>query len=56
MKPYKCDLCGMGFTVVESLLFHQATRKKKLFIPVVQFHFLKDSLTMHEIIHSIVKP
>ena len=38
-KPYKCDVCGERFTVVESLLSHQTTHKKKLFIPVVQIHF-----------------
>ena len=42
-KPYKCDVCGERFTVVESLLSHQTTHKKKLFIPVVQIHFKKDS-------------
>ena len=38
-KPYKCDVCGERFTVVESLLSHQTTHKKKLFIPVVQIHY-----------------
>ena len=43
MKPYKSDVCGMQFTMVESLLFHQTTHKKRLFIPLVQINFNKGS-------------